>query len=140
MIDVIEFVVEQLHWEKIQPDSSTCNNYVFSAYHDRGFHSTAMEALQVLSMLMLGEEYGDLPKEMELEYNFILAEEVEAESRIFELFENFELWHIRSGVCHDKVNISVLLYWYYYIYTYVYIYVNVIWFWAFFQLRTTFIF
>ncbi|XP_062092087.1 pentatricopeptide repeat-containing protein At1g76280 isoform X2 [Humulus lupulus] len=89
MLDVIEFVVEQMHQEKIQPDSSTCN-YVFSAYHGRGFHSTAVEALQVLSMRMLGKEYGDLSKEMELEYNFILAEEMEAESRIFDLFENFQ--------------------------------------------------
>ncbi|KAM6600779.1 hypothetical protein CsatA_020388 [Cannabis sativa] len=89
MIDVIEFVVEQMHQEKIQPDSSTCN-YVFSAYHDRGFYNTAMEALQVLSMRVLGEEFGDLPKEMEVEYNFILAEEAEAESRILQQFENFQ--------------------------------------------------
>ncbi|KAF4372075.1 hypothetical protein F8388_000291, partial [Cannabis sativa] len=31
-----------------------------------GFYSTAIEALEVLSMCVLGEEYGDLPKEMEL--------------------------------------------------------------------------
>ncbi|PON90448.1 Ribosome biogenesis protein [Trema orientale] len=87
MIDVIEFVVEQMHQEKIKPDGSTCN-YVFSAYVGRGFHSTAMEALQVLSIRMLGQEYGGPPEEMELDY--VLAEEVEAESKILQLFENFQ--------------------------------------------------
>lgn len=86
---MIEFVVEKMHREKIKPDASTCD-FVFFAYVHGGFHSTAMEALQVLSIRMLGEEYGGPPEETGLEYDFIFGEEVEAESRILQLFENFQ--------------------------------------------------
>ncbi|XP_040989932.1 pentatricopeptide repeat-containing protein At1g76280 isoform X3 [Juglans microcarpa x Juglans regia] len=88
-IDVIEFIVERMHQEKIQPDSSTCH-YVFSAYVDQGFHSTAVEALQVLSMRMLSEEDGTHHEKTQFEDDFILAEDSEAESRILQLFKNSE--------------------------------------------------
>lgn len=88
-IDVIEFIVERMCQEKIQPDPSTCY-HVFSAYVDRGFHSTAMEALQVLSMRMLSDEDGIHHENMEFEDDFFLAEDSVAESRILEIFNNYE--------------------------------------------------
>lgn len=86
---MIELVVERMHQEKIRPDTSTCN-YVFSAYVTCGFHNTAMEALQVLSMRMLCEEDGSLPDEPEFQEDFILAEGLEVESRILQLFKDCE--------------------------------------------------
>uniref|UniRef100_A0A5B7C0F4 Pentacotripeptide-repeat region of PRORP domain-containing protein n=1 Tax=Davidia involucrata TaxID=16924 RepID=A0A5B7C0F4_DAVIN len=87
-IDVIEHVIERMHQEKIQPDPSTCG-FVFSAYVDCGFVSTAMEALQVLSMRMISEEDSTLEeKRTEFEDDFILAEDLEAETRILELFKD----------------------------------------------------
>lgn len=88
-IDVVEFIVEMMRQEKIHPDPSTCY-YVFSTYVDRGFHSTAFEAFQVLSMRMLSEEDGIDREKMEFEDDFILSEDSEAESRILELFKNSE--------------------------------------------------
>ncbi|KAI3459886.1 hypothetical protein Pfo_016549 [Paulownia fortunei] len=86
-IDVIELIVEQMHQEKIQPDPSTCS-HVFSAYVDNGFHSTAMEALQVLSMRMISEQ-DNILKENRLEYeNLIFDEDLEAESQIIEVFKD----------------------------------------------------
>jgi hypothetical protein len=88
-IDVIEFIVERMRQENIQPDPSTCH-YVFSAYVDRGFHSTAVEALQVLSMRMLSEEDDTQHEKTQFEDDFILSEGSEAESRILQLFKDSE--------------------------------------------------
>ncbi|XP_022976056.1 pentatricopeptide repeat-containing protein At1g76280 isoform X1 [Cucurbita maxima] len=85
-IDVIEFVVEKMKREKIQPDPSTCHS-VFSAYVSLGYHSTAMEALQVLSMRMLCKEHDTSPVVTEYVEDFVLAEDSEAESRILEFFK-----------------------------------------------------
>lgn len=72
-IDIIELIVERMHQKKVQPDPSTCY-FVFSAYIDHDYISTAMEALQVLSMRMISEEDGILEeKRTELEESFILA-------------------------------------------------------------------
>lgn len=88
-IDIIELIVEQMHREKIQPDTTTCHN-VFSAYVYCGFHNMAMEALQVLSMRMISQEDCVLEeKKAELE-DLILSEDKEAESRILEHFKDFE--------------------------------------------------
>lgn len=85
-IDVVELIVEKMHQEKIQPDPSTCS-HVFSAYVENGFHSTAMEALQVLSMRMISEQ-DDILEENRLKYeNLIFDEELEAESQIIEVFK-----------------------------------------------------
>ncbi|KAL3505482.1 hypothetical protein ACH5RR_035323 [Cinchona calisaya] len=99
-IDVIELIVEQMHREKIQPDPSTCH-YVFSAYVDQGFYSTAMEALLVMSMRMLSEE-DDILDEKRAEFeNLIVAEGTESEAQIIELFKKsmdhlpFALLHLR---------------------------------------------
>lgn len=90
MIDVIEFVVELMHQENIKPNAATCE-YVFSVYVKHGLFSTAMEALHVLSMRMLCEEYSSsLQEETELWNDLVLAEDEEAESRILQLFQNFE--------------------------------------------------
>lgn len=89
-IDVLELIIEIMHQEKVQPDPSTCG-YVFSAYTERGFHSTAMEALQVLSMRMISEDENSLQEmKMEIEDDFILSEDSEAETRILEFFRDSE--------------------------------------------------
>ncbi|XP_048444515.1 pentatricopeptide repeat-containing protein At1g76280 isoform X1 [Pyrus x bretschneideri] len=89
LIEAVELVVEWMHQEKIQPDPATCH-FVFSAYVNCGFHSTAMEALQVLSMRMICNEDGSFPEKAEYEDDFIFAEDLEAESRIVQLFEDSE--------------------------------------------------
>ncbi|MCL7040033.1 hypothetical protein MKW94_010790 [Papaver nudicaule] len=89
-IDLLEHIVERMHQENIQPDPTTCS-YVFSAYVECDFISTAIEALQVLSMRMISEDenvLGEMRKD--LEENFILAEDSEAEFRIIKLFKTRE--------------------------------------------------
>lgn len=86
---MVELIVEQMHQEKINPDPSTCS-YVFSAYVEAGFYSTAMEALQVLSMRMISED-DDILEEARIEYeNLIVAEDMEAELNIMKLFRDSE--------------------------------------------------
>lgn len=99
-IDVIELIVEHMHREKIQPDPSTCH-YVFSAYVDQGFYNTAMEALLIMSMRMISEE-DDILDEKRAEFeNLIVAEDMESEAQIIELFKEsmdylpFALLHLR---------------------------------------------
>ncbi|KAM7490414.1 hypothetical protein LguiA_033335 [Lonicera macranthoides] len=89
-MDIIELVVEQMHRERVPPDSSTCG-YVFSAYVDNGYLTTAMEALQVLSMRMISEENDSTLEEKRalFEEDFILSEDLEAvDLRLVELFED----------------------------------------------------
>lgn len=76
-----------MHREEIQPDPSTCS-LVFTAYAYCGFHSTGMEALQVLSMRMMCDEDGNCPEKTEFEDDYIFAEDMEAESRIIQLFKD----------------------------------------------------
>ncbi|KAL6573414.1 hypothetical protein OROHE_001873 [Orobanche hederae] len=86
-LDVIELIAEQMHQEKIQPDPSTCS-HVFAAYVDNGFHSTAIEALQVLSMRMISGDENIL-EENRLEYeSLIFDEDPETESRVIEIFKD----------------------------------------------------
>lgn len=86
-IDVIEFIIEQMHQNKVQPDPSTCH-FVFSGYVNCGFHNSAMEALQVLSMRMLCEEVSTLEEKRSDFEDLILAEDSEAESRILQFCED----------------------------------------------------
>ncbi|XVE94428.1 hypothetical protein REPUB_Repub02eG0007700 [Reevesia pubescens] len=87
-IDIMEFILGRMHQDKVQHDPSTCH-YVFSAYVDRGFHNTAMEALQVLSMWMICDEDSTLEeKKREFEDGFVLYEDLEAESRILQVFKD----------------------------------------------------
>lgn len=82
---MVELIAEKMHRLKIQPDPSTCRQ-VFSAYADNGFHSTAMEALQVLSMRMISED-GNVLEEYRSKYeNLILDEESDVESEILGIF------------------------------------------------------
>ncbi|KAL1190046.1 Pentatricopeptide repeat-containing protein [Cardamine amara subsp. amara] len=91
MIDVIEYIVEQMHREKVNPDPTTCH-YVFTCYVEKGYHATAIEALNVLSLRMLDEEDKESlqEKKTELEEKFIMSEDPEAETKIIELFRNSE--------------------------------------------------
>ncbi|KAK2971799.1 hypothetical protein RJ640_018488, partial [Escallonia rubra] len=86
-IDLVELIVVRMHQENVQPDSSTCG-YVFSAYADSGFFSTAIEALQVLSMRMISEDDCSLEEKSTIFEDLILAEDLDAESRIIDLFKN----------------------------------------------------
>ncbi|ESQ27501.1 hypothetical protein EUTSA_v10018138mg [Eutrema salsugineum] len=89
MIDVIEYIVEQMHRENVNPDPTTCH-FVFTCYVEKGYHTTAMEALNVLSLRMLSDEVKESlqEKKTELEENFVMSEDPEAETKIIELFSN----------------------------------------------------
>ncbi|KAJ0255927.1 Pentatricopeptide repeat-containing protein [Hirschfeldia incana] len=89
MIDVIEYIVEQMHREKVNPDPSTCH-FVFNCYVEKGYHTTAIEALNVLSLRMLDEEVRESlqEKKTELEENFVMSEDPETETKIIELFRD----------------------------------------------------
>ncbi|KAL9248859.1 Pentatricopeptide repeat-containing protein [Drosera capensis] len=85
-IDVIEYVIERMHQEEVQPDPSTCS-YVFTAYTESEYFSTAIEALQVLSMRMISLDENILQeKMMEFEEDFVFAEDPKAELRIIQIF------------------------------------------------------
>ena len=76
--------------EKVPPDTRTCG-YVFSAYVDSGFHNTAIEALQVLSLRMMSEDGNILRENTNFVNEFILSEDVAVvESQILKLFEDSE--------------------------------------------------
>ncbi|PRQ24262.1 putative pentatricopeptide [Rosa chinensis] len=87
LIDVVEFLVEWMHQEKIRPDSGTCSS-VFTAYTNCGFYSTAMEALQVLSMRIICDEDGSCSEKTKFEDDYIFAEDEGAESRIILHFKD----------------------------------------------------
>ncbi|KAM0941752.1 putative tetratricopeptide-like helical domain superfamily, pentacotripeptide-repeat region of PRORP [Dioscorea sansibarensis] len=86
-IDVIEFVNNQIHKLKMQPDPSTCW-LTFSTYVERGFHSTAMEALQVLSMRMICTDDVSLVEKSSAFEELIYNEDSDAEAKIIELFKD----------------------------------------------------
>ncbi|XP_057445914.1 pentatricopeptide repeat-containing protein At1g76280 isoform X2 [Lotus japonicus] len=89
-IDIIELIVEYMHQEKVRPNPVTCG-YVFSAYVNSGFHNTAIEALQVLSLRMMSEDGNILREKRRFVDEFILAEDSAAESDILvKLFEDSE--------------------------------------------------
>ncbi|GKD60708.1 hypothetical protein Tco_1298217, partial [Tanacetum coccineum] len=85
-IDITEYVMDLMLKKRVTPDPETCG-YVFSAYVDRCFYNTAMEALQVMSIHMLSEEEINEKKTM-FEEECIYAEDPEAESRILNLFKD----------------------------------------------------
>ncbi|KAL9238103.1 hypothetical protein vseg_012574 [Gypsophila vaccaria] len=86
-IDVIELVLEVMHREMVQPDPSTCS-YVFDAYVDQEFFTTAIEALQVLSIRMISMD-NDTIEDVRSEYeNLILSEEPDAEMEIMRCFSH----------------------------------------------------
>lgn len=79
-----------MHQKKDSASSSTCY-YVFSAYVNYDYISTGIEALQVLSMRMISEEDSILEeKRTEYEENYIFSEDLEAETRILELFKDYQ--------------------------------------------------
>ncbi|KAF8023796.1 hypothetical protein BT93_F1088 [Corymbia citriodora subsp. variegata] len=86
-LDILEHIIEQMHQEKIQPDPSSCC-YVYTAYVNNGFYSTAIEALRVLSMRMICQA-DNPPQEMKEEYeDFIFSEDPDAESYLTRFFED----------------------------------------------------
>ncbi|KAM7250277.1 hypothetical protein ACFE04_022160 [Oxalis oulophora] len=89
-IDVVEFIVVKMREKEVQPNSTTCQ-LVFSAYVDRGFHTTAAEALQVLCLQII-KENDDVLQEKNIEFgeDFIFADNSEVESVIVELFRDSE--------------------------------------------------
>ncbi|CAD5169141.1 unnamed protein product [Musa acuminata subsp. malaccensis] len=85
-IDVVELVVESMHREKIQPNPTSLW-YTFSAYVESDFHSTAMEALQVLSMRMISEDNEILQGKKSVFEELILNEDPDVESEIIKTFK-----------------------------------------------------
>ncbi|KAI3725538.1 hypothetical protein L1987_65328 [Smallanthus sonchifolius] len=83
-IDIIEYVMDRMHTERVPPDSTTCG-HVFTAYVNQGFYNTAMEALQVMSIHMLSEEDEDNKTVFK---DLIYAEDSEGESRALDLFKD----------------------------------------------------
>ncbi|XP_074560910.1 pentatricopeptide repeat-containing protein At1g76280-like [Curcuma longa] len=87
-IDVIEIIIETMHREKISPDPSSLW-YTFTAYVENEFHSTAMEALQVLSMRMISEEAEIRQEKRDTFEQLILSEDSDVELQIVQTtFEN----------------------------------------------------
>ncbi|KAJ3677519.1 hypothetical protein LUZ60_003243 [Juncus effusus] len=89
-IHVIEHVLEQLHRDRIQPDPTTLW-FAFSAYVDAELHSTAMEALQVLSMRMISLQSSALQQNRDIFEEFIYNEDCDnAERKVIESFGEWE--------------------------------------------------
>ncbi|KAF5198705.1 Pentatricopeptide repeat-containing protein, partial [Thalictrum thalictroides] len=106
-IDIVEHIVKRMHQERIKPDPDTCS-FVFHAYKFIGLPTTAMEALQVLSMRMISLEESVLQeKKKYFEENFIFVEDPEvATSRIIKMIFKFgcheaaaALWNLRLCAC-----------------------------------------
>lgn len=76
-----------MHREKIQPDPSTLW-YTFSAYVECELHTTAMEALQVLSIRMISEDIL-CEKRASLE-DLVHSEDPDAELKIINAFKASE--------------------------------------------------
>lgn len=92
---MIELIIERMHEEKVQPDPTTCS-CAFSAYVECGLFTTAMEALQVLSMRMISEDEIVLQeKKTDFEY-LVLNEDPEGESQIIEIFKQSE--HLAAAI------------------------------------------
>lgn len=85
-IDIIEMIIERMHQQKIQPDPATCN-YVFSAYARHEFHTSAMEALQVLSLRMISEDEAILRERRASFEDLVRSEDPDVESWIVNIFE-----------------------------------------------------
>ncbi|KAG2644035.1 hypothetical protein PVAP13_2KG400000 [Panicum virgatum] len=85
-IHVIEYIVECIHREKIQPDPSTLW-YTFCVYEEHELYNTAIEALQVLSMRMISEDVSIRGDKITAFEDLILSEEPDAELRITRTFE-----------------------------------------------------
>ncbi|XP_020083577.1 pentatricopeptide repeat-containing protein At1g76280 isoform X1 [Ananas comosus] len=86
-LHIIEHVIERMHREKIQPDPSTLW-YTFSAYVECELHTTAMEALQVLSIRMISEDIL-CEKRASLE-DLVHSEDPDAELKIINAFKASE--------------------------------------------------
>lgn len=87
-IDVTEQVVKKMLQERIQPDPSTCK-FVVGAYLHCCLYTTAIEALQVLSMRMISlDDNVLLEKRKYFEDNFILCEGRQAEPHLLKSIRN----------------------------------------------------
>ncbi|XP_078148085.1 tetratricopeptide repeat (TPR)-like superfamily protein isoform X2 [Carex rostrata] len=88
-IHVVEHIIEQMHRDRIPPDPATIS-YTLSTYVDSGLHTTAIEALQVLSMRMISLEPSVLQEYREFYEELVISEDPNAEVKIMKLFENSE--------------------------------------------------
>ncbi|XP_049932880.1 pentatricopeptide repeat-containing protein At1g76280 isoform X2 [Nymphaea colorata] len=86
-LDILELIIERMHLEKVQPDPTTCR-YALCAYIYHGFHSTAVEALQVLSIWMISQD-EDKQQEFRSKYeDLVQSEDPEVEHQIVEIFKD----------------------------------------------------
>ncbi|CAM8920878.1 unnamed protein product [Rhodiola kirilowii] len=86
-IDIIEFLLEKMHQDKIQPNPVTCS-IVLDAYTNQGYINTALESLQVLSLRMISEDKEELQKHQPEIEELILSQSPEAESQILQHFDS----------------------------------------------------
>lgn len=82
-------MIEQMHRNRIPPDPTTIS-YTLSTYVYAGLHTTAIEALQVLSMRMISLEPSVLQEYREFYEELVISEDPNAEVKIMKLFENSE--------------------------------------------------
>lgn len=78
-----------MYRNKVQPDPTTCR-YVFTAYVRHGFHNTAVEALQVLSLRMISDKDDKLQQMREELDDIIHSEDTNSELQMLKFFTNFE--------------------------------------------------
>ncbi|KAF3320370.1 pentatricopeptide repeat-containing protein [Carex littledalei] len=88
-IHVVEHIIEQMHRDRIPPDPATIS-YTLSAYVDAGLHTTAIEALLVLSMRMISLEPSVLQEYREFYEELVISEDPKAEMKMMELFKKSE--------------------------------------------------
>lgn len=88
-LGITEKIVELIHIKNIQPDPSTCW-YTVKTYAEAGLHSTALEALQVLSLRMISEDQEMLEEHKTKYEELIYSEEPDAESKILDIFNSNE--------------------------------------------------
>ncbi|KAL4579053.1 hypothetical protein LXL04_015188 [Taraxacum kok-saghyz] len=95
-IDIIEYVMDRMHEERVPPDAQTCI-HVFSVYEDCKLFDTAIEALQVMSVNMLSkqdiEENGSIFVD-----DFIYGEDSRVELKAVDLFRD----------CKENVAVALL--------------------------------
>ncbi|KAK8933725.1 Pentatricopeptide repeat-containing protein [Platanthera zijinensis] len=102
LIDVIECILEQMRRHKVKPDPSTCACACF-AYAELGFHSTAVEALRVLSLRMISDDDDDsLQVKMTAFEDLVSSEDPDVESKIVSIFNGGEE-HIAIGLLNLRL-------------------------------------
>ncbi|KAG0484411.1 hypothetical protein HPP92_008490 [Vanilla planifolia] len=86
LVNVMELIIGQMHQDNIEPDPSTCT-YMFLAYLELGFESTAVEALRVMSLRMISQDEDDLQERRASFADLVFSEDPDVESKIVSIFK-----------------------------------------------------